>query len=266
MIREYQFSAHAALNCCVATCRHWLLPLWVPEPPPAQASRRGLRRRVRSERHHSSEQRERLGLGVVVLMLTPRALDGNDHLLDRIDVDVLAEGADRQKGAAVGCRPAWAAAAVSRGAAPHQPTEGGGRAVGLAGEIAPAGRQDPSANKRLAVLRHQLAEAADIAQTRAGAKSAPLQTALGLEYPVRVGLHAVRSPDRLGTVVGQRPARGGRYRRAKQATVAGRICAHYLLTARWPLCVKRRDARGTSLGRKAARPHVGQAGGDRDRQ
>jgi len=49
----------------------------------------------------------------------------------------------------------------------HQPTEGGGRAVGLAGEIAPAERQNPSATERLAVLQHQLAEAADVAQARA---------------------------------------------------------------------------------------------------
>jgi len=78
------------------------VPAVDPEPPSGQAARRGLRRRVRSERaHRSSEQRERLGLGVAVLMLTPRALDGSDHLLGRIDADVLAEGAARQKGAAV---------------------------------------------------------------------------------------------------------------------------------------------------------------------
>src|SRR5215831_11986898 len=84
----------------------------------------------------------------------------------------------------------------------HQPTEGGGRAVGLAGEIAPAERQNPSATERLAVLQHQLAEAADVAQARADAKPAPLQTTLGLEQPVPIGLHAGRPPDRLGAVVG----------------------------------------------------------------
>src|SRR3712207_7833501 len=48
----------------------------------------------------------------------------------------------------------------------RQSAEGGGRAVGLAGEIAPAGRQDASAVGRFAVLQHQLAEAADVAQDR----------------------------------------------------------------------------------------------------
>jgi hypothetical protein len=58
--------------------------------------------------------------------------------------------------------------AVSREAARHQPTEGGGRAVGLAGEITPAGRQHPAAIERLAV---QLAEAADVAQACADAST-----------------------------------------------------------------------------------------------
>jgi hypothetical protein len=59
--------------------------------------------------------------------------------------------------------------AVPRAGAGHQSTEGGGRAIGLTGEIAPAGRQDPPATERRAVLQHQLAEAADVAQARADA-------------------------------------------------------------------------------------------------
>src|SRR5262245_586634 len=101
------------------------------------------------------------------MMLRPMALDGDDHSLGRIDVDVLAESANRTKSAAVDTgrpvRQRPPLVAVSRDAARHQPTEGGGGAVGLAGEIAPTGRQDPSATERLAVLQHQLAEAADVA-------------------------------------------------------------------------------------------------------
>src|SRR4029079_1385224 len=55
-----------------------------------------------SERtRRSSEQREGFGRGVAVIMLLPRALDGNDHPLGRVHVDVLAEGANRHEGAAV---------------------------------------------------------------------------------------------------------------------------------------------------------------------
>src|SRR5262245_36844769 len=93
----------------------------------------------------------------------------------------------------------------------------------VTGEIAPAERQDPSATERLAVLQHQLAEAVDVAQARADAKPAPLQPALGLEYPGTRWPPWRQVPDRLGTVVGQRPARGGRDQRAKQAAIAGRI-------------------------------------------
>jgi hypothetical protein len=78
------------------------------ELPSGRAARGGLRRRVRSERAHcSSEQREGLDVGADVLMLAPRALDDSDHLRGRMDVDVLAEGADRQKSA--GRRPDWTA-------------------------------------------------------------------------------------------------------------------------------------------------------------
>src|SRR5262249_22476567 len=52
---------------------------------------------------------------------------------------------------------------------------------------------------------------------------APFQTALGLEHPVAVGLHAGRPPDLLGAVVGQRPVGGGRDHRAKHARLYGRI-------------------------------------------
>ena len=58
------------------------------------------------------------------------------------------------------------------GGAWRQLTEGGGRAVGPAGEIAPAGRQDPSAIESFAVLEDQLAETADVAEARADAKPA----------------------------------------------------------------------------------------------
>src|SRR4029078_6525055 len=61
-----------------------------------------LRRRVGSERaHRSSDHRDDFDLGIVVLGLTPRALDCNDHLLGRIDEDELAKGASRRKGAIV---------------------------------------------------------------------------------------------------------------------------------------------------------------------
>jgi hypothetical protein len=72
------------------------------EPPSGQAAWRALGRPVRSEgEHRSSEQREGLGGGIAVIMLAPRALDDSDHLRGRMDVDVLAEGADRHKGAGV---------------------------------------------------------------------------------------------------------------------------------------------------------------------
>jgi hypothetical protein len=83
------------------------------------------------------------------MMLTPRALDDSDHLRGRMHVDVLAEDADRQKGAGVDAgRPVRQhppLVAVSHGVAGNEPTEARGRAVGLAGEIAPSGRQDPVA-------------------------------------------------------------------------------------------------------------------------
>src|SRR5262245_27645383 len=116
------------------------------------------------------------------MMLRPIALDGDDHPLGRIDVDVLAESANRRKSAAVDAgRPVWQRpprVAVSPGDSRHQPTEGGGRAVGLAGEIAPAGRHDPPATKGFTVLHHQQAEAAEVAQARADAGPAQLLTIL----------------------------------------------------------------------------------------
>src|SRR5205085_8754792 len=98
-------------------------------------------------------------------MLAPRALDDRDDPGGWMDVDVLAEAAARKKGAGVDAgrpvrlRPPLVA--VSQGGAGHEPTEGGGRAVGLSREIAPAGRQYPSATERFAVLQHQLAETAE---------------------------------------------------------------------------------------------------------
>ena len=110
-----------------------------------------LRRWVRSERaHRSSDHRDIFERCVAVLRLTPRALDCDDHLLGRIDEDDLAKGAIRRKGTVVdAARQGWRrppVVAVSRRRTGHEPTEGGGRAVGLSGEIAPAGRQDPSAS------------------------------------------------------------------------------------------------------------------------
>ena len=120
----------------------------------------GLRRWVRSERAQCSfEQRESLGAGVDVVMLTPRALDDSDHPRGRMDVDVLAEAAARKKSAGVDAgRPVRhrpPVVTVSPGGAGREPAEGGGRAVGLASEIAPAGRQRPSATERLAVFQNQ---------------------------------------------------------------------------------------------------------------
>src|SRR6266700_1406670 len=69
------------------------------KPLSGQASRRGLRRRVRSERaHRGSDHRDDFDLGVAVMRLTPRALDCDDHLLSRIDEDELAKHASRRKG------------------------------------------------------------------------------------------------------------------------------------------------------------------------
>src|SRR5689334_6897101 len=106
-------------------------------------------------------------------MLRPGTLDGDNHLLGRVDVDILAVGPECEKGAGVNAgwpvRQCPPLVAVSAGAARHQPAERGGRAVGLAGEIAPAGRQDTPATERSAILQHQLAEAADVAQARADA-------------------------------------------------------------------------------------------------
>jgi hypothetical protein len=62
-----------------ATCssRPSILTSQDPEPASGQVVCQGLRRRVRSERaHRSSEQRDRLGLGAPVLLLTPRGQDG----------------------------------------------------------------------------------------------------------------------------------------------------------------------------------------------
>ena len=78
----------------------------------------------------SSEQREGFGRGVAVIMLLPRALDGNDHPLGRVHVDVLAEGANRHEGAAVDA--GWSVrqhpplVTVSQGVGRHQPAEGVG--------------------------------------------------------------------------------------------------------------------------------------------
>lgn len=51
--------------------------------------------------------------------------------------------------------------------------------LGRAGEVAPARREDPSVRERYAVLQHQLAEAAEIAQACADAEPAYLQVAAG---------------------------------------------------------------------------------------
>src|SRR5882757_662437 len=197
-------------------------------PLSGQASRRGLRRRVRSEcAHRSFDHRDDFDLGFAVVRLTPRALDYDDHLLGWIDEDELAKGASRRKGTVVDAarqrRHRPPVVAVSRRRTGHEPAEGSGRAVGLSGEIAPAGRQDPSATERFAVLQHQLAEAAKVAQARADAKPAQLQAAFGVELPIPVGLHAGGSPDRLSAIVCQGPARSGRDQRANQAALAGRI-------------------------------------------
>jgi hypothetical protein len=73
-------------------------------------------------------------VGVVVPMLAPRTMHGNDHPLGRIDVDVLAASADRRKGATVDAgrhvRQCPPLVAVSRGGAGHEPTECGRRAGG----------------------------------------------------------------------------------------------------------------------------------------
>src|SRR5712691_2098528 len=137
----------------------------------------GLRRWVRSERaHRSSDHRDDFEPGVAVLRLTPRALDCDDHLLGRIDEDDLAKDAIRRKGTVVDAarqvRHRPPVVAVSHRRTGHEPTEASGGAVGLSGEIAPAGRQDPSATESFAVLKHQLAEAAEVAQARTDAKPA----------------------------------------------------------------------------------------------
>src|SRR4051812_30851465 len=96
----------------------------------------------------------------------PGALDGDDHLLGRMDVDVLAEGTERHESAGVDAgrpvRQGPPLVAVPHAAARLQLAEGGWCAVGLAGEIAPAGRQDAPATESFAVLQHQLAEAANV--------------------------------------------------------------------------------------------------------
>src|ERR1700722_13165386 len=112
-----------------------------------------------------ADQREGLEVGVGVVVLSPSAVDGHDHLLGRVDVDVLTEGADRRKGAGVDAgrtmRQHPPLVAVSRRDIGPEPTEAGGRAVGLAGQIAPAGRQHAPTIERFAVVQHQQAEAAD---------------------------------------------------------------------------------------------------------
>src|SRR5689334_4504896 len=63
---------------------------------------RSLRRRVRSEgAHRGLEQREGLDFGVAALMVRPGALDDDDDLLGRMDVNELAEGTGGQEGAGV---------------------------------------------------------------------------------------------------------------------------------------------------------------------
>jgi hypothetical protein len=56
-----------------------------------------------------------------------------------------------------------------------------------------------------------------------GRASSPLRPSLSCRYTQPVGFHAGRPPDRLGAVVGQRPARGGRDHRAQHAALDGRI-------------------------------------------
>src|SRR5262245_2515553 len=184
-------------------------------------ARRGLGRRVRSERaHRSSEQRERLGLGVAVLMLTPRALDGNDHLLGRMDVNVLAEGAERQKGAGVDAgRPVRQhppLVAVSHGGAGHEPTEARGRAAGLW----PARSRQPGGRTRRAL---NASPSSNTSWPKRPTSRRRALTASDSRCQHPSPSMPAGAPDRLGAVVGQRPTRGGREKRAEQAAVAGRI-------------------------------------------
>jgi len=123
---------------------------------------------------------------------------------------------------------------------------GATRSVGLAGEVAPAWWQDSSTIERLAVLHHELPDAADVAQARPDAKPAHLEAVLGLEEPAPVGLHAGRPPDLLGAVIGQRPAGRGCDHRPQRAALAGRIveddtlrmsarqAAHEVQDGAWP--------------------------------
>ncbi|HEY0651203.1 MAG TPA: hypothetical protein VGD44_25165 [Phenylobacterium sp.] len=179
--------------------------------------------------HQGPEERDGLGLSVAVTRLAPRALDYRNHLLGRIDVDALAEGAQGQERSGVEAarerraRQGPPVVAVPRRTADHKSTERGRRAVGLAGEIAPACRQDPPTVESLAIFQHQQAEAADVAQAGADTHPTQLQTILGFQLPEPVGLHAGRSPDGLREIVGQRAAGGRRDHGAEQEALAGRI-------------------------------------------
>src|ERR1700748_3394274 len=107
-------------SCFSAALRHWL----------------------RSQRAHGgSDHCGDLGPGVAVMVLTPRALDCDDHLLGWIDGDQLAKGAIRRKStvadAARRARRHPPMVTVSQRQTGPEPPEGAGRAIGLASEVAP---------------------------------------------------------------------------------------------------------------------------------
>jgi transposase len=66
-------------------------------------------------------------------------------------------------------------------------------------------------------------------------------------------------------LVAENDSTGGKVKQKGLSKKGDRYLRSLLVTARWPLCAKRRNAQA-SLGRQAVRPHVGQAVGERDRQ